>query len=92
MEWEELPYYVKKRKTRMKHYEKNTRINLDEIALVFGIDTGNFLHPSTIWRYMTERMVTANRCWQRWRSSSVRRMSAVSNKHWRYCCRDVPIV
>ena len=74
MEWGELPYYVKKRKAGMKHYESNMRINeqellklksivdknlnhyLDEIALVFGIDTGKFLYPSTIWRYTTERM------------------------------------
>ena len=27
---------------------------LDEIALIFGIDTGKFGHTSTIWRYTTE--------------------------------------
>ena len=27
---------------------------LDEIALTSGIDTGKFVHPLTIWRYMTE--------------------------------------
>jgi len=27
---------------------------LDEIALTFSIDTCKFVHPSTIWRYMTE--------------------------------------
>ena len=29
---------------------------LDEIALIFGIDTGKFVHPSTIWRYMTDEL------------------------------------
>ena len=27
---------------------------LDEIALTFGIETGKFVHLSTVWRYMTE--------------------------------------
>ena len=27
---------------------------LDKITLVFSIDTGKFLHPSTIWRYMID--------------------------------------
>lgn len=27
---------------------------LDEITLTFVIETGKFVHPSTVWRYMTE--------------------------------------
>ena len=29
---------------------------LDEIMLVFGIETGKYVHTSTIWRYMSERL------------------------------------
>jgi len=36
--------------------DKHPNYYLDEIALVFGIDTGKFLHPSTIWRYMTNEL------------------------------------
>lgn len=36
--------------------DENPNSYLDEIALIFGIYTGKFVHPSTIWRYMTERL------------------------------------
>ena len=36
--------------------DKNPNNYLDDIALIFGIETGKFVHPSTIWRYMTERL------------------------------------
>ena len=34
--------------------DENPNYCLHEIALVFEIDTGKFLQPTTIWRYMTE--------------------------------------
>ena len=42
--------------------DKSPSLYLDEIALIFGMETGKYIHHTTLWRYITENLNYSLQC------------------------------
>ena len=42
--------------------DKRPDLYLDEISLVFGIETGKYVHHTTLWQYITENLNSSLQC------------------------------